>query len=123
MNPNLVNNLTSLPFSSSRISSRSIVSSALCIRSLESVCEFDEEGSEEGGRGRRREEGQRKGKGGTYTKLEFNSSTTLPPISANTSSIVFLGPGLLSKYNTTFFKSGEYIRLMWSTDLGRLWTA
>lgn len=89
MNPNLVNSRTSLPFSNSRIKSASRVSSAL----------FE---SDRGG-----EEGERRGSAAlllspkshhsTHTKLAFNSSNTLAPISASTSSIVFLGPGLLSK--------------------------
>lgn len=105
MNPNLVNNLTSLPFSNSRINSASRVSSALLkgefekVRSAqlssallitphESINNNDNNNNK------------------THTKLAFNSSKTLAPINAKTSSIVFLGPGLLKRYNTTFLRSG-----------------
>lgn len=100
MKPNLVRSRTKRPFSSSRISSASSVSSALFV---------PDQHPELAGRGKE-----------TNTKLELSSSSTRPPMSARTSSIVFRGPGLERRYRTTFLRSGAYARAMWSTDFGRL---
>lgn len=93
MKPNLVSNRTNRPFSNSRISSASSVSSALSTTMQNALASPPPTHTL---RARK-----------THTKLELSSSSTLAPINANTSSIVFLGPGLLKRYKTTFLRSGE----------------